>query len=134
MKTSEQIEAFMGLIRGAPIEHEAAREKISDADKEIQDILHWLENNEVPPVDGEGAMLILGAIGMIRRDRRAAKDTAAVMQPVAEWAKTHKSTMDSLTQLLGDVRKAEKHTGDRPYTDRTDIIAQILGGPDEEDE
>ena len=130
MKTSEQIEAFMGLIRGAPIEHETAREKISDADKKTQDILHWLENNEVPPVDGEGATLILGVIGMVRRDRRAAKDTETVLRPVAEWAKTHKSTMDSLGQLLGDVRKAEKGTENRDYTDRTDIMEQILGGPD----
>ncbi len=131
MKTSEQIEAFMGLIRGAPIEYEAARKKISDADKEIQDILHWLENNEVPPVDGEGAMLILGVIGMVRRDRRAAKDTETALRPVAEWAKTHKSTMDGLGQLLGDVRKAEKGTGDRHYTDRTDIMKEIFGEEDE---
>ena len=131
MKTSEQIEAFMGLIRGAPIEYEAAREKISDADKEIQDILHWLENNEVPPVDGEGAMLILGVIGMVRRDRRAAKDTETALRPVAKWAKTHKSTMDGLGQLLGDVRKAEKGTGDRHYTDRTDIMKEIFGEEDE---
>ena len=131
MKTSEQIEAFMGLIRGAPIEYEAAREKISDADKETQDILHWLENNEVPPVDGDGALLVLGVIGMIRRDRRVAKDTATIMKPIAEWTKTHKSTMDSLGQLLGDVRKAEKDTGKRRYTDRTDIMIQILGTPDE---
>lgn len=131
MKTSEQIEAFMGLIRGAPIEHETAREKISDADKKTQDILHWLENNEVPPVDGEGATLILGVIGMVRRGRRVAKDTETVLRPVAEWAKTHKSTMDSLGQLLGDVRKAEKGTGDRHYTDRTDIMKEIFGEEDE---
>ncbi len=133
MKTSEQISAFLGMLRGAPEEHRVAREQVSDADKKVQDILHWLENNEVLPIDEDGAMLILGVIGMIRRDRRAAKDTATVMQPVAEWTKTHKSTMDSLAQLLGVVRKAEKSTENRLYTDRTDIMRVMLGGPDEED-
>lgn len=134
MKTSEQISVFLELIRGAPTEHGTAWEQVSDADKKVQDILHWLENNEILPVDGDGALFILGVIGMIRRDRRAAKDTAAVMQPVAEWAKTHKSTMDSLAQLLGAVRKAERITEKRDYTDRTDIMRVMLGGPDEEDE
>lgn len=134
MKTSEQISGFLGLIRGAPEEHRIAREQVSDADKKVQDILHWLENNEVLPVDGDGAMLILGVMGMTQRDRRAAKDAEAVMQPIAEWAKTHKSTMDSLTQLLGTVRKAEKGTENRLYTDRTDIMRLMLGGPDEETE
>ena len=134
MKTSEQISAFLGLIREAPTEYGIAWEQVSDADKKVQDILHWLENNEIPPVDGDGAFLILSAIGMIQRDRRGAKDTATVMQPVAEWAKTHKSTMDSLAQLLGAVRKAEKATEKRHYTDRTDIMRVMLGVPDEEDE
>ena len=134
MKTSEQISVFLELIRDAPTEHGTAWEQVSDADKKVQDILHWLENNEILPVDGDGAMLILGVMGMTQRDRRAARDAAAIMQPVAEWAKTHKSTLDSLAQLLGAVRKAEKHTGDRPYTDRTDIMRVMLGGPDEEDE
>lgn len=134
MKTSEQISAFLGLIRGAPAEYDIAKARESDANKKTQDILHWLENNEIPPVDGDGAMLILGAIGMIRRDRRAAKDAEAVMKPVAEWAKTHKSTMDSLAQLLGAVRKEEKSTEKRYYMDRTDIMRVMLGGPHEEDE
>lgn len=132
MKTSEQISAFLGLIRGAPEEHRIAREREQDANKQTQDILHWLENNEVLPVDGDGAMLILGAIGMIRRERRAAKDTAAIMQPVAEWAKDHKSTMDSLAQLLGTVRKEEKGQENRYYAERTDIMKVMLGGTDEE--
>lgn len=130
MKTSEQIEAFMGLIREAKARYEMAQGDETRSDKETQDILHWLESNEVPPVDDDGAMLILSVIGMIRRERRAAKNTAIVMQPVAEWAKTHKSTMESLKQLLGDVRRAERRAGNTHYTDRTDIMAQILGGPD----
>ena len=134
MKTSEQISAFLGLIRDAPMEHDTAWEQVSDADKKVQDILHWLENNETLPVDGDGALFILGVTGMIRRDRRVAKDAGIVLHPVAEWAKTHKSTMDSLAQLLGAVRKAERITEKRDYTDRTDIMRVMLGGPDEEDE
>lgn len=134
MKTSEQISAFLGLIRGAPTEHDMAWEQVSDADKKVQDILHWLENNEILPVDGDGALFILGVMGMVQRDRRAAKDAEAVMKPVAEWAKTHKSTMDSLAQLLGAVRREERSTEKRYYMDRTDIMKVMLGGPDEEDE
>lgn len=131
MRVSGQIESLLDLLEAAQSDYDIAQGQMSDADKETQDILHWLESNEIPPVDGEGAILILGAIGMIRRDRRAAKDTAIVMQPVAEWAKTHKSTMESLKQLLGNVRRAERRAGNTHYTDRTDIMVQILGTPDD---
>lgn len=40
MRTSEQISAFLELIRGAPTEHGMAWEQVSDADKKVQDILH----------------------------------------------------------------------------------------------
>ena len=131
METSGQIRAFLDLLREAQSGYNIAKAREMDAEKETQDILHWLENNEVPPVDGDGALLVLGVIGMIRRDRRVAKDTATIMKPIAEWTKTHKSTMDSLGQLLGDVRKAEKDTGKRRYTDMTYIMIKILGTPDE---
>lgn len=134
MRTSEQISSFLDLLRRARSDYDIARSRQSDADKEIQDILHWLEDYEDPPVDGDGARLILGVIGMARRERRAAKDTAAVMQPIAEWAKDHKSTMDSLAQLLGSVRKEEKGQENRYYAERTDIMKVMLGGPDEEAE
>ena len=40
---------------------------------------------------------------------------------------THKGTINSLEQLLGDVRKAEKSTKNRRYTERTNIMEQMLG-------
>lgn len=131
MKRSDQIESLLDLLRTARSDYDIAREQVSDADKETQDILHWLEFNESLPVDDEGAMLILGVIGMIQRDRRAAKDIVHTMQPITEWIAGHKSTVKGLEQLLGDVRKAEKDTENRHYTDRTDIMVQILGAPDD---
>lgn len=127
MKTSERIGDLLGLLRAAQSDYDIARERVSDADKQIQDILHWLENNEAPPVDGDGEMLILAAIGIARRDRRNAKDAVTVMRPVVEWAAGHKSAVNSLEKLLGEVRKAERDTENRHYTDRTDIMKEILG-------
>ncbi|MCI9388357.1 MAG: hypothetical protein HFH54_01565 [Lachnospiraceae bacterium] len=127
MRTSERIKCLLDMLGTAQLDYDTAREQISEADRRIQDILHWLEFHEIPPVDGDGAMLVLGVIGMARRDRRAAKDTEAVTRPVAEWADSHKSTINSLEQLLGGVRKAERGIENRHYIDRTDIMEEMLG-------
>ena len=124
---SEYIEEFLKFIREAPEKYNIAQSQEKEADMETQDILHWTEFNEMPNIDGDGGVLILGVIGIVRRKRRSAKNTETILRPVIEWLKVHKSTINSLEQLLGDVRKAEKSTKNRSYTERTNIMEQMLG-------
>ena len=105
---SEYIEEFLKFIREVPEKYNNAQSQEKEADMETQDILHWTEFNEMPNIDGDGGVLILGVIGIVRRKRRSGKDTKTILQPVVEWIEHHKSTINSLEQLLGDVRKAEK--------------------------
>ena len=107
-KPSEYIEEFLKFIREVPEKYNNAQSQEKEADMETQDILHWTEFNEMPNIDGDGGVLILGVIGIVRRKRRSGKDTKTNLQPVVEWIEHHKSTINSLEQLLGDVRKAEK--------------------------
>ena len=124
---SEYIEEFLKFIREVPEKYNNAQSQEKEADMETQDILHWTEFNEMPNIDGDGGVLILGVIGIVRRKRRSGKDTKTILQPAVEWMNTHKGTINSLEQLLGDVQKAEKSTKNRRYTERTNIMEQMLG-------
>lgn len=126
-KPSECIDGFLKYIREANERYNIAQSQEKEAEMETQDILHWLEFNEELDIDGDGALLVLGAIGMARRKRRAGKDAATVLQPVVRWTEQHKSTMNSLEQLLGDARKAERSIKNRHYTQRTRIVEQMVG-------
>ena len=93
-------------------------------DNKTQDILHNIELNENSQYDYicEGFTL-----RDIRRKRREAKDIQTVTNPITQWISQNKKTVKELEQLLGTVRKAEKRTSGRTYTNRTGIVNEILG-------
>lgn len=124
-KASEYIKAFLDFLREAPTEHNIAAQRQSDADKEIQDILHCIENNA--EASESDKVKLSDAQRNIRRARREAKNTETVLRPIVEWADKHGPDIKSLERLLGDVKKAEKSAENRHYIDRTDIIAETLG-------
>lgn len=117
MKRSEYISAFLDFVREAQIEYDVARMKQSEADSETQDILHRLELHD----DSYHDMARLSkTLKEARQDRRAAKDAISELDPICGWVRENARVLKSLEQLLGNVRKAEKATQNRYYSDRTD--------------
>lgn len=110
----------------------AAQEDETRSDRESQDILHWFENYGYYASDAE-IVRVGRALSLVRRRRRQAKDARNVLYPVAEWVAKSENAQKSMERLLGDVRKAEKATENKHYMDRTDIMAQTLETPDEEE-
>ena len=129
MRVSEQISAFLDMLRETPSMCRAAQEDETRSDRESQDILHWFENCGYYASDAE-IVRVGRALSLVRRRRRRAKDARNVLHPVAEWVAKSENVQKSMERLLGDVRKAEKATENKHYMDRTDIMAQTL---DEED-
>lgn len=43
-----------------------------------------------------------------------------------KWSEGNARTLKSLEQMLGAVRKAEKATQNRLYTDRTDVVKKAI--------
>lgn len=130
-KPSDYIDEFLTFLREAWLEYHIAQGLESDTDKESQDILHWVEFHCGEPVDEETSEKIQRVLGAVRQRRRQAKDTEAMMEPVIEWLGENGSIKKSLEQLLGSVRKAEKYIQNQHYTQKTDIMSEILGPPKE---
>lgn len=126
-KPSECIEQFLEFIQEAPAKHDKARQDISTADREVQDILHWLEFNYNATVGPGPIMRMAAAETDAQRRRREAKKTAEVLGPVSEWALSNAGIKKSLEKLLEKVRGIEKDMENRKYTDKTDIIDRLLG-------
>lgn len=125
MKTSEQISAFLDMLREARMDHNIAVQQESDADKETQDIMHWSEF-EGGQASQDVKAAVLDAQSSVRQHRRQAKNTAEILKPVVSWVDSNEQIVKSLERLLGEVRKAEKNTDSRSYMEKTDIIARTL--------
>ena len=90
---------------------------------ETQDILHRLELHD----DSYHDMARLSkTLKEARQDRRAAKDAISELDPICGWARENARVLKSLEQLLGNVRKAEKATQNRYYSDRTDAVKRSI--------
>ena len=130
---SEYIDEFLTFLREAQMEHPMAGEQQDEANKETQDILHWIEFQQQEPRP-EVSERIQDALHTIRQNRREAKDCETITGPVAAWIIQNEPVRKSLERLLGEVRKAEKSTQNRHYMNKTDVMARILTEEAVEDE
>ena len=124
MNTSSQIKQFLDFIRSVETTSRLSNEDRTMYDGQIQDILHFLELNEVPYLDRKKLTDLLPGI---RRSRRVAKDTMATLAPLVRWMAEHKKAIRDLEQVLGSVRKEEDRQQNRVYSYRTDIVQQTIG-------
>lgn len=123
MKRSEYISCFLDFMRESMVEYEIAKSGQANADNETQDLLHRLELHDDSYHD---MARISRELKKARQERRKAKDAIIELQPILKWAEENARTLKSLEQLLGAVRKAEKATENRFYTDRTDAVERTV--------
>ena len=116
---SIHIESFLKFCRSCTEANRLAAVAEIDMDNQTQDILHNIEINDNFPDD-----YILQGIALknIRNDRREAKDIQKITHPVVQWVQNNQKTINELEKLLGAVRKAEKSTQGRMYSNRTKIL------------
>lgn len=130
---SEYIDEFLTFLREAESEYRMAGEQQDEANKETQDILHWIEFQK-EEASAEISTRVQDVLHTIRQNRREAKDWETITGPVAAWIIQNEPVRKSLERLLGDVRKAEKYVQNRHYMNKTDIMARILTEEAVEDE
>ena len=120
---SNKIENFLSFCRECVDANRRAAIAEMDADNQIQDILHNIELNENYPDD----YILQGlALKNIRKDRRVAKDVIRITYPVVQWVNQNQKTINEMEKLLGAVRKAEKNTVGRMYSNRTKILEGLF--------
>ena len=73
-KASGRIKAFLGFLREAKEGYNIAFARVGDADREIQDILHWTEFNA--EASEEDRVKVSKAETRVRQERRRAKNEA----------------------------------------------------------
>lgn len=125
---SNEIEGFLNFLREAEREYRQAVEEESIKNSETQDLDHRLELNDDSYHD---CAKLARALRNVRRERRKAKNTKIMTEPIYEWYGQNKKIICSIERLLGEVRKAEKSTENRFYTDRTEIVKNTLGNEKE---
>ena len=117
-KQSEIISAFLKLLDDVPKEYKVAYDIVNEKDKEVQDIMHEVELNQLKT--NEKAKLMT-ELQNNRRERRYWKDKVDEYQPLNDYlnqSKEFKNVINQLKQILGKVRKAEKYLEERIYKPR----------------
>lgn len=120
IKYSKYIENFLNFIRDSELIYKEAYEKVHEMDKLTQDYLHDIE---LGGFDYKGRAKIATKLKDARQIRRANKDITIPLEPLRDWVNTHKSTINELQQLLGQIRKEEKNLVNRKYFRKVDIDA-----------
>ena len=120
IKYSKYIENFLNFIRDSELIYKEAYEKVHEMDKLTQDYLHDIE---LGGFDYKGRAKIATKLKDARQIRRVNKDITIPLEPLRDWVNTHKSTINELQQLLGQIRKEEKNLVNRKYFRKVDIDA-----------
>ena len=118
MKTSEQIKAFLDLIREVEPRYMIALDAMKTEDKRTQDFLHAIEFEP----HAEERSKIATKMRASRIARRENKDVVEELEPFINFlsVQSNKRVIDQLTQLLGQIRKVEKYHENRSYHPRVE--------------
>lgn len=121
MTGSEGLSGFLDYLQKCQEQYNIVRGELEQADNETQDLLHSLELEDNTYYEKARIAKVLGEV---RRNRRSAKDSEMILQPLIDWMSIQKNAeaINALKRLLGDMRKLEKKTDSRWYKYRTDIV------------
>lgn len=123
MLTSEYLENFLNFLAEAETRFHIAQTVQSEKDSQTQDILHRLELADDPD---DYRMQLLNALIPIRKERRAAKDEIEILSLIVNWVSQNYKTVNSLKQLLGEVRKLQNKQDNRIYIERTNVVENVF--------
>lgn len=120
---SHGIEAFLNYLRDTEKQLKMAEQTEREANDATQDILHWFELYNFRGIE---AVKVAHKLREIRHQRREAKATAWLTEPVVDWMQRHRAEIKEMERLLGEVRKRERRTENRIYTPKTSIMEGTL--------
>ncbi len=114
---SLQISAFCQMLEEAQKDYAWSREETLRLDKLTQDYLHKLELENLDY--GERAK-VATSLAHCRRQRRACKDTAEILEPLVQFLESDrgKALYNLIREVLGKTRKVEERMETRVYFPR----------------
>lgn len=115
-EVSKPIEDFLNFLRDCEQQYHIAEAEEQEANNQTQDILHSLE---LEPHNYHEYARLGKELVAVRKNRRTAKDAMDMIAPVLRWKSDNRTCINSMEQLLGIVRKAEKRIETRIYMPRS---------------
>lgn len=116
-KLSDKLAALINFLRSCEKEYQHCQAELQKTQLEEQDLIHYIElygqdDNQRCDLSTELRTVLL--------TRRAYKDWMEELEPLAVFlsAPPKGKLTDGLSQVLGDIRKAEKYHRDRVYQPR----------------
>lgn len=121
-KHSRGLESCLAYLRDMEEGFRMAQADRAEAEAASQDIFHAIELWET---DAESCARLGWKLREVRRRRRIAKDTLEQAGLLVTWIQKNHAVIKELEQILGDMRKAERHAEKRVYIPRTRILEDI---------
>lgn len=118
VELEQYLTEFQVFARDANRRYEEAVALEQSPNSAIQDILHAAE---FAPSILENVNL-LSLLHKFRLDRRAAKQELEVTELFKNWATTHKTALDQLNQVIGEMRKVLRRQPNDFYSYKTDAV------------
>ncbi len=114
-KSSKNLEYFLNYIRETIVNYNYHNGALNVEDKRSQDLLHELELGPSKNKDRVATKLRKS-----RKERRIHKDFIEINTPIYDFfvSSEGKAVMHRLEEILGDMRKQEKHKQNRFYVPR----------------
>lgn len=122
----EQTTAFMrDAIRDIPERHKQNNIEIHRLQGEQQDLLHFIEFQNVGTVQSHK---IYKDLQRVRQKRRELKDENELLEPITECIKKFRNHISGLDQVVGEIRKLQNKQKVRSYKcrERHDLQDQFI--------
>jgi hypothetical protein len=105
---------FLNFLSEAQSHYKFCRDEMETQDKLTQDFLHSLELDELKCKERSK---LATQLSINRKERRYYKDRIEELEPIIEFFNEpqNKKVLDKLTNILGDIRKAERYHKNRSY-------------------
>lgn len=116
----ETISNFLAYLRDCVEQYHLSIDAKTEAEKRTQDILHDLELND--HTYNETAKLAK-ELRTVRQERRCAKDTGELLEPVVLYVNGNQAAIKTLERLLGEVRKVRAGHTNRYYIPKSKGVA-----------
>lgn len=120
IKEIEKIISFLNEVQSLFDEMQV---KKSWCESKTQDLLHELEL--VHHTFNENGKLAK-ELADVRQDRRIAKNTIELLNPLVDWCDKYKNTINALKGVLGEMRKTKDKQTNRLYYKRADNSHEII--------
>ena len=119
----EKVKGFVMDVKGMISKYNQNVERIKEIENEMSDLEHYMEVTSYKTVP-EGYKLYR-KLASLRRERRACKSENDLLRPVCEYFRST-NVLDKLSNVQGDVAKAQSLVDTRVYTVRTDVLDEFI--------